>query len=454
MPLQAEPSRRESGCLSIRLPLPLSIAVTTTALAVAGLVLRIGIPISRQRTAIREFNRFGGILDFEPVGPDWIRNWVGEKWAPWFDVVSRATFESVSAADAIVNRLKTLRPVPELYVKYAPPIHEFLKHGQIEKARAALGDHPSLLYARDDLQLTPLHVAVGYGEIEDGERAGIVKFLLESGAEIDAIAYNGLTPLHLAEDPETASVLISRAPNLNAVGAGETPLQRNAYKYAHYDPGDRQKWRSIANYLLAAGADYDLRSACYLDDVARVRELVKQPRHARDTQAFAAAAAYGRIEIVKILLDHGADPRDALYGLYSKCFAVRHTKVVEILLDAGADSHFRMKHFDATGWTLLHQAAELDAVETAQPSQSGLWCQRHGLDRKNTSACGREFRSSRCHGAASRQSCGSDCIRQPRHDGVRPRDGTISTWRRPLFGTAVDRFEIGDRPLHLAGCAR
>ena len=61
----------------------------------------------------------------------------------------------------------------------------------------------------------------------------------------------------------------------------------------------------VSGFALApnAGAGYDIRSACYLGDVERVRALAADPRQVRDKHALRIAAGYGRESLVKLLLE-------------------------------------------------------------------------------------------------------------------------------------------------------
>jgi ankyrin repeat protein len=82
-------------------------------------------------------------------------------------------------------------------------------------------------------------------------------------------------------------------------------------------------------------------------------------------------AACGRAAIVKLLLEHKADPEDAGYGgLPVLYFALAHSDVVHVLLDAGANPRVRV-HYRGNGrgprnTTLLHEAAAGGHVDTVK----------------------------------------------------------------------------------------
>ena len=107
-------------------------------------------------------------------------------------------------------------------------------------------------------------------------------------------------------------------------------------------------------HLRARGAFIDLPTACHTGDIERVRELLRQdPSLANKLGEYEGyylgagaplsnAAAVGRIDIVQLLLDHGADPNlpeeqiapkgKALYSAVSN----GHYEIAKLLLERGA----------------------------------------------------------------------------------------------------------------------
>jgi hypothetical protein len=72
---------------------------------------------------------------------------------------------------------------------------------------------------RKFVNTTPLHSAARGGNVE------ITKFLVSKGADVDAEAIDGTTPLHLAANVEIAKFLISKGAYVNATTKrGWTPL--------------------------------------------------------------------------------------------------------------------------------------------------------------------------------------------------------------------------------------
>jgi hypothetical protein len=73
------------------------------------------------------------------------------------------------------------------------------------QALKMMKDDPGLINKKSgDDECTPLHHAARFGHKD------VVIWLIEHGAEVNAAAYNGFTPLHLAERKEIAEILIKK----------------------------------------------------------------------------------------------------------------------------------------------------------------------------------------------------------------------------------------------------
>jgi ankyrin len=134
--------------------------------------------------------------------------------------------------------------------------------------------------------------------------------------------------------------------------------------------------------MLDAGAPYSLQAAACLNDIARVRQTLKEDPRLADAlngsrwTPLRFAAEYERVEICKILLEHKADPNDwengGGYPILER--AVKRPAVVKLLLEAGADVKTRISwRSGKTGiWivddeaTALHFAARDGALDSAK----------------------------------------------------------------------------------------
>jgi ankyrin repeat protein len=110
----------------------------------------------------------------------------------------------------------------------------------------------------------------------------------------------------------------------------------------------------VMAHLNARGAIIDLPTACHTGDIDRVRELLREdPSLANKLGAhegyylgagapLSNAAATGRIDIVKLLLDHGDDPNLPEEGMAPKGKALYnavyhgHYEIAKLLLERGA----------------------------------------------------------------------------------------------------------------------
>jgi ankyrin repeat protein len=235
---------------------------------------------------------------------------------------------------------------------------------------------PKWISRADDDSCTPLHHAARFGSPE------AVKWLLDHGADVNAIAYNGFTPLHLADDPRIVELILQKRPNLSirCRASGQTPLQRAVAKlgYSRRD-SERAKWRHIVGLYRGSGAAYDILTAIHLDDFARVKQILKQnPEFADAFQGespLRTAARLGRLEICRYLIEtHRADVDDFERGVGYPIIkeALAHPQVVALLLENRADLETRITwQGGRTGiWiigddaTALHYAAADGVPET------------------------------------------------------------------------------------------
>jgi cytohesin len=202
------------------------------------------------------------------------------------------------------------------------PIHEAAEAGDVDRVRQLLDAEPGLVHRTDRAGGTLLHRAVA------GSRRDAIELLLDRGADIHAV---------------------------HAAGPGS----EKGYAAAGLQPVDLALWNGpfwgehgdveTARLLLSRGAEYDVTIAAALGDIEKVRALLDEDpgriSQARPCgkRALSSAVQFGHPDIVRLLLEQGADPNwpegpCAPRGAALHAAARRGDRqIVEILLDRGAD---------------------------------------------------------------------------------------------------------------------
>src|SRR6266566_4273951 len=121
-----------------------------------------------------------------------------------------------------------------------------IKARDTARVRALIEKQPELIHAADERSNQPIHWAVMTRQIE------LIDYLLERGANINAVRPDGLRPIHLT--------------NGDYHYRGWRDLPSTAL----------QKHEVLIGYLLAHGAQYDISIATRIGDLDRVRELLDQ----------------------------------------------------------------------------------------------------------------------------------------------------------------------------------
>ena len=149
---------------------------------------------------------------------------------------------------------------------------------------------PELLSKGDKRSNQPIHWATMTRQLE------AIDELLRRGADINARRMDGARPIHLT--------------NGDYFYRG----WRDVPRFWPVTPAQ------VMAHLKARGAFIDLPTACHTGDIARVRELLRQDPSLANRVGehegyylgagapLSNAAAAGRMDIVQLLLDHGADP--------------------------------------------------------------------------------------------------------------------------------------------------
>ena len=218
---------------------------------------------------------------------------------------------------------------------------DYLWNGFPAAAIELMKSDPKLIASRDENQCTPLHHAARLGYL-DG-----VNWLLDNGTDVNAIAYNGFTPLHLTDDPRVVELILEKKPDLSIRDriVGQTLLQRAAANLVDERRlSERNKWRQIVDMFLNAGAEYDILTAIDLNDIERVKAILKKtPKYAsrfQDESPLRTAASLGRLEICRYLIkEHHVDVDDFKGGVGYPIIksTLAYPEVVRLLIDSGAD---------------------------------------------------------------------------------------------------------------------
>ena len=149
------------------------------------------------------------------------------------------------------------------------------RRGDLSRVQSVLARDPSLALVSNDLGDTALHKAAEGGHFD------VVLALLEAGANVDAIRADGMRPINCA-----------------------LGLRRDTDIHAGV----------LADLLLDRGADYNIYIAAVIGNSDYVKDaLARDPPLANfedssHSRPISAAARRNDLEMVKLLLDHGADP--------------------------------------------------------------------------------------------------------------------------------------------------
>ncbi len=206
--------------------------------------------------------------------------------------------------------------------------------------------------------------------IRKGENGVAIGLIEADESLIRACDRDGGTPLHVAAEESNLEMLewlLSRGANARKPDSrGLTPLDRAAIAV---DPRNHaaEQFPSVAKRLLFAGAGVTIRGAVALADGARVKELLHADPgllgdiHWMRGGLLSLAVNHGHLEMVRLLLDLGADPdeRTMLHELEEPtpswgtplwyAALAGHREIAELLLDRGADPNANVY---ASGWPL------------------------------------------------------------------------------------------------------
>ena len=221
--------------------------------------------------------------------------------------------------------------------------HDYLQAGFPDTALRIMQADRSWIERTDEYSRTPLHVAAQNGPTQ------VVQWLIDNGANVNAVAYNNFTPLHLATEISIVEVLLQDEVNLNSSGPFGAPIRSVCDKlYRARSDVERKKWRKVIDLYLKAGAEYDILVAIHLNDLKRVTEITqKQSKFAHEfnrATPLRLAARLGHFEICKYLIEEFDVDVDDFRGSFGQKLgypiiteAVKYPRIVELLIKHGAD---------------------------------------------------------------------------------------------------------------------
>ena len=206
--------------------------------------------------------------------------------------------------------------------------------GDLERVNELLDVDPAGIHGVNRSGDTALHVAVENHHVE------MIQELLDRGADPNRTNARGRKPIHLALGPRPKR---------------------------GWDPPPSPLWPVIGGILLGRGAEYDLWVACAIGDADGARSILDADPEAvndwarnfpgMDAYPISIAADKGHLEVVRLLLERGADP-DTPYDKYegypvAERGAPLHAaalnddlEMAALLLENGASAHTVM---DASG---------------------------------------------------------------------------------------------------------
>jgi ankyrin repeat protein len=192
-----------------------------------------------------------------------------------------------------------------------------------------------------------------------GDAARIRELLAADPALVHAPGPNAASPLHFAATAEAACALLEAGADLTVKDTyGRTPVEF----IASYGG----KRRAAAEQVLQKNGLRDAFLSCALGDTGEVENWLKHDpaivglrQAAHDNTLLHLACRHGHVEIVALLLAHGADiMARASGGLTALHLAAGsgHTRVAELLLEKGAEVNAREAYHDSTplGWAEFH----------------------------------------------------------------------------------------------------
>jgi ankyrin repeat protein len=229
----------------------------------------------------------------------------------------RGHIELAASLESILR--ERFQIVPE-----GPAVAQAIRDRDRTRVRSMLETQPDLVHAADERGNQPIHWAVLTRQVD------LIDDLLTRGADINAMRPDGARPLDLTRGDYHYRSWYRDLP-WNAI----------------------RKHEVLVGYLLARGAYYDISVAAKVGDAERVGALLDQdPGLVNRVPAYCSyysglplrcAAANGHLEVVKLLLERGANPNEPEFdiapfgGALHAAIGNKHHEIVTLLLEHGAN---------------------------------------------------------------------------------------------------------------------
>ena len=223
----------------------------------------------------------------------------------------------------------------------------FVHENQVNRVEQLIGLGANINVTHPRSRKTPLHMSSERGFEE------ITEVLLKHGANIDPKSDDGTTPLYAA----IACGHISTVRLLIARGASVECLQGHFPLHKAVKPG-------IESYVSCtrSGSPSDYK---HIIEVLLRQGFPVDDRLDGGETALQKALLAGRVDIMKLLIDHGADPDASnIPGRTALHTASKYgeLEMAELLINSGAKANAS----DCTGRTALHTASKYGELEMAE----------------------------------------------------------------------------------------